>query len=80
MPIITQLSPNYHPIITHCYPPIITQESILDLAPYLEKRMRVKFNGGREASGILKGYDPLLNIVLDGAIEYLRGVYSCILV
>ena len=35
--------------------------------------MRVKFNGGREASGILKGYDALLNCVLDGATEYLKG-------
>ena len=24
------------------------------------------------ASGILKGYDPLLNLVLDSAIEYMR--------
>lgn len=31
-------------------------------------------------SGVLKGYDPLLNLVLDGATEYLRGtsiVFSC---
>eukprot|EP00116_Pleurobrachia_bachei_P017679 sb/3477941/ len=48
------------------------KESILDLAPYLEKKMRVKFNGGREASGILKGYDALLNLVLDNATEYIR--------
>lgn len=26
-----------------------------------------------EASGILKGFDPLLNLVLDGTIEYVRG-------
>ena len=44
-------------------------------APYLEKRMRVKFNGGREASGVLKGYDALLNLVLDGATEYLKGIF-----
>ena len=25
------------------------------------------------ASGILKGFDPLLNLVLDGTTEYLRG-------
>ena len=35
--------------------------------------MRVKFNGGREAIGVLKGYDALLNLVLDGATEYLKG-------
>ncbi|KAK6307001.1 hypothetical protein J4Q44_G00221490 [Coregonus suidteri] len=28
--------------------------------------------GGREASGVLKGFDPLLNLILDSTIEYLR--------
>lgn len=49
------------------------KESIVDLSRYLDKNIRVKFAGGREASGILKGYDPLLNLVLDDTIEYLRG-------
>uniref|UniRef100_A0A8C4RC27 U6 snRNA-associated Sm-like protein LSm7 n=1 Tax=Eptatretus burgeri TaxID=7764 RepID=A0A8C4RC27_EPTBU len=48
------------------------KESIFDLSKYLDKTIRVKFQGGREAYGILKGYDPLLNLVLDGTIEYLR--------
>lgn len=48
------------------------KESILDLSKYLEKAIRVKFAGGREASGVLKGYDPLLNLVLDNTQEYLR--------
>jgi len=48
------------------------KESILDLSKYLEKQIRVKFAGGREAAGILKGYDPLLNLVLDNTTEYLR--------
>jgi U6 snRNA-associated Sm-like protein LSm7 len=48
------------------------KESILDLSKYLEKSIRVKFAGGREAAGILKGYDPLLNLVLDNTVEYLR--------
>ncbi|XP_076670810.1 U6 snRNA-associated Sm-like protein LSm7 [Andrena cerasifolii] len=48
------------------------KESILDLSKYLEKNIRVKFAGGREAAGILKGYDPLLNLVLDNTTEYLR--------
>ena len=49
------------------------KESILDLSKYLDKAIRVKFSGGREASGILKGFDQLLNLVLDNTIEYLRG-------
>ncbi|XP_017461601.1 PREDICTED: U6 snRNA-associated Sm-like protein LSm7 [Rhagoletis zephyria] len=48
------------------------KESILDLSKYLEKQIRVKFAGGREAAGILKGYDALLNLVLDNTVEYLR--------
>ncbi|KAF7273034.1 U6 snRNA-associated Sm-like protein LSm7 [Rhynchophorus ferrugineus] len=48
------------------------KESILDLSKYLEKTIRVKFAGGREARGVLKGYDPLLNLVLDNTLEYLR--------
>ncbi|KAF3425841.1 hypothetical protein E2986_12960 [Frieseomelitta varia] len=50
------------------------KESILDLSKYLEKNIRVKFAGGREAAGILKGYDPLLNLVLDNTTEYLRDI------
>uniref|UniRef100_A0A2K5CHY8 U6 snRNA-associated Sm-like protein LSm7 n=1 Tax=Aotus nancymaae TaxID=37293 RepID=A0A2K5CHY8_AOTNA len=41
------------------------KESILDLSKYIDKTIRVKFQGGREASGILKGFDPLLNLMLD---------------
>ncbi|XP_041086823.1 U6 snRNA-associated Sm-like protein LSm7 isoform X1 [Polyodon spathula] len=48
------------------------KESIFDLSKYIDKTIRVKFQGGREASGILKGFDPLLNLVLDGTIEYMR--------
>ena len=49
------------------------KESIVDLTRYLEKMIRVKFAGGREASGVLKGFDPLLNLVLDDTVEHLRG-------
>ncbi|KAH7975143.1 hypothetical protein HPB49_024409 [Dermacentor silvarum] len=48
------------------------KESIVDLSKYLDKAIRVKFQGGREATGILKGYDPLLNLVIDNATEFLR--------
>ncbi|XP_037084175.1 U6 snRNA-associated Sm-like protein LSm7 isoform X2 [Pollicipes pollicipes] len=48
------------------------KESILDLSKYLDKPIRVKFSGGRESSGILKGFDQLLNLVLDNTTEHLR--------
>jgi len=50
------------------------KESILDLSRFLEKVIRVKFAGGREVSGVLKGYDPLVNLVLDDTTEYLRDL------
>ena len=53
------------------------KERILDLSRYMDKMIRVKFSGGREASGFLKGYDPLLNIVLDNTVEFLRGKNCC---
>lgn len=55
------------------------KERILDLSRYMDKMIRVKFTGGREASGVLKGYDPLLNIVLDNTVEYLRGMFKPLL-
>ncbi|EPB75314.1 LSM domain protein [Ancylostoma ceylanicum] len=48
------------------------KESIVDLSRFIDKKIRVKFQGGREAAGILKGYDALLNLVLDNCVEYLR--------
>ncbi|XP_033116745.1 U6 snRNA-associated Sm-like protein LSm7 isoform X2 [Anneissia japonica] len=48
------------------------KESILELSKFIDKTIRVKFQGGREVSGLLKGYDPLLNLVLDDATEFLR--------
>ena len=48
------------------------KESILELCRFIDKQIRVKFAGGRGSSGILKGFDPLLKIVLDDTIEHLR--------
>lgn len=43
-----------------------------DLGKFLDKKIRVKFQGGREATGTLKGYDQLLNLVLDNTVEHMR--------
>ncbi|KAF2843767.1 U6 snRNA-associated Sm-like protein LSm7 [Patellaria atrata CBS 101060] len=48
------------------------KENILDLGRYLDKEIAVRFNGGREVTGILKGYDQLMNLVLDDVKETLR--------
>ena len=54
------------------------KESVIDLAPYVDKKVRVKFVGGREVVGVLKGADPICNMVLDDTIEYIRGNFSTI--
>lgn len=33
----------------------------------------MKLQGGREVHGVLKGFDPLVNVVLDECIEFIRG-------
>jgi len=38
----------------------------------MDKQMKVKFNGGREVIGTLKGFDQLMNVVLDDVQEILR--------
>ncbi|MCJ1457085.1 hypothetical protein MMC28_007451 [Mycoblastus sanguinarius] len=48
------------------------KENILDLTKYMDKEITVKFNGGREVIGTLKGYDQLMNLVLDDVKELLR--------
>ena len=46
--------------------------SVIDLDRLMDKRVRVKCIGGREFTGILKGHDPVPNLVLDECVEYLR--------
>ncbi|KAF3037007.1 Sm-like protein lsm7 [Didymella keratinophila] len=45
------------------------KENILDLSKYMDKQITVKFSGGREVIGTLKGYDQLMNLVLDEVKE-----------
>ena len=48
------------------------KETALDLGKLIDKGVIVKLMGGREVHGVLKGYDQLLNLVLDEGVEYLR--------
>ena len=38
--------------------------------------IRVKFIGGRHVTGVLRGFDQLMNLVLDDVTETLRGTYK----
>lgn len=42
----------------------------------LERAIRLTFFLSFAVEGILKGYDQLLNLVLDETVEYLRGEQS----
>ena len=48
------------------------RRGILDLQPQMHKQVRVRFQGGREVVGTLTGYDAMVNVVLENAVEYLR--------
>ncbi|XP_024382029.1 sm-like protein LSM7 [Physcomitrium patens] len=48
------------------------KETVLDLAKFVDRGVSVKLSGGRQVTGTLKGYDQLLNLVLDEATENLR--------
>ncbi|CCF58658.1 hypothetical protein KAFR_0F00610 [Kazachstania africana CBS 2517] len=48
------------------------REAIIDLAKYKDSKVRVKLMGGRVVMGILKGYDQLMNLVLDETVEYIK--------
>ena len=51
------------------------KESILELAKLIDASVRVKCLGGRELVGKLRGYDELVNLVLDDCDEFLRGEF-----
>ena len=39
----------------------------------MDSQVRVKCLGGRELRGTLRGFDELVNLVLDDCDEFLRG-------
>ena len=49
------------------------KESILELTKMMDSMVLVKCLGGRELKGLLRGFDDLVNLVLDESEEYLRG-------
>ncbi|CAD6923551.1 unnamed protein product [Tilletia caries] len=55
------------------------REAILDLSKYSDKSIRVKLAGGREVAGTLKGFDQLMNLVLDDVHELIKDPVSGIL-
>jgi small nuclear ribonucleoprotein G len=44
-----------------------------ELKKYMDKQIDFKLNGNRHVSGLLRGFDPFMNIVVDEAVEHLKG-------
>ncbi|KJE96453.1 hypothetical protein CAOG_06779 [Capsaspora owczarzaki ATCC 30864] len=40
-----------------------------ELKKFLDRRVILKLNGNRKVSGILRGFDPFMNVVLDETFE-----------
>ena len=40
-----------------------------ELKKFMDKRVHLKINGNRAVEGILRGFDPFMNLVLDETIE-----------
>ena len=51
------------------------REAILDLAKYLDKRVKINCLSRREVIGVLKGYDQLMNLVLDDTTDIMYSMF-----
>ncbi|XBI04098.1 hypothetical protein VPH35_132437 [Triticum aestivum] len=56
------------------------KDTALNLAKFVDNGVQVKLTGDRQVTGTLKGYDLLLNFVLDEAVESERSGGVCCLV
>jgi small nuclear ribonucleoprotein G len=41
-----------------------------ELKKFMDKRIHLKINGGRAVEGVLRGFDPFMNLVIDESVEY----------
>ena len=39
------------------------------LNKFMDKKLSLKLNGGRHVQGILRGFDPFMNLVIDECVE-----------
>uniref|UniRef100_A0A671TVE9 Small nuclear ribonucleoprotein G n=1 Tax=Sparus aurata TaxID=8175 RepID=A0A671TVE9_SPAAU len=40
-----------------------------ELKKFMDKKLSLKLNGGRHVQGILRGFDPFMNLVVDDSLE-----------
>uniref|UniRef100_G3MKA9 Small nuclear ribonucleoprotein G n=1 Tax=Amblyomma maculatum TaxID=34609 RepID=G3MKA9_AMBMU len=44
-----------------------------ELKKYMDKKLSLRLNGSRVITGILRGFDPFMNLVLDETVEETKG-------
>jgi len=47
----------------------IGMDAVLTLQQFMDKKLFIHLQGGRKVSGVLRGYDLFLNLVIDDALE-----------
>jgi len=40
-----------------------------ELKKYMDKKLNLRLNGNRQVTGVLRGFDPFMNLVMDEAFE-----------
>ncbi|KOB62850.1 Small nuclear ribonucleoprotein G [Operophtera brumata] len=40
-----------------------------ELKKFMDKKLSIKLNAGRCVTGVLRGFDPFMNLVLDESVE-----------
>ncbi|GBP04702.1 Probable small nuclear ribonucleoprotein G [Eumeta japonica] len=40
-----------------------------ELKKFMDKKLSIKLNGGRSVTGVLRGFDPFMNLVVDESVE-----------
>ncbi|XP_063630363.1 probable small nuclear ribonucleoprotein G [Cydia splendana] len=40
-----------------------------ELKKFMDKKLSIKMNAGRAVTGVLRGFDPFMNLVLDESVE-----------
>ena len=47
----------------------VTPTSTLGQPRYMDKKLQLKLNAGRVVTGVLRGFDPYMNLVVHDAVE-----------
>eukprot|EP01063_Lacrimia_lanifica_P032156 TRINITY_DN5443_c0_g2_i1.p2 TRINITY_DN5443_c0_g2~~TRINITY_DN5443_c0_g2_i1.p2 ORF type:complete len:114 (+),score=52.00 TRINITY_DN5443_c0_g2_i1:70-411(+) len=50
------------------------KDVIYSIEKLMDQPINVKLNGGREVTGVLKGFDQAMNLVLDETREWVRDI------